>query len=179
MFAKLLYLATKDDVSSFLPHDWQLVRPVDGGCQLLQPNSAQLCMHTNHTPAYRVVFHFVFGLTVFRTGKRTQSGLLMDGINSMVRYYKNNLSDGFRQVRLSQTFPSFFNHIPQCVWGALNFLKKFHEEFIVLLMCQDSIDLFLGNYAVDETDGPTLHAQKDWKFLTVSASHFSFVKENY
>ncbi|KAG7275458.1 hypothetical protein CRUP_008314 [Coryphaenoides rupestris] len=63
-----------------------------------------------------------------RTGKRTQSGLLMDGINSMVRYYKNNLSDGFRQ---------------------------------------DSIDLFLGNYAVDEIDGPTLHAQKDWKFLTL------------
>ena len=39
-------------------------------------------------------------------------------------------------------------------------------------MCQDSIDLFLGNYTVDETDGPTpLRVQKDWKFLTVSASH--------
>ncbi|KAK0142383.1 Phosphatidylinositide phosphatase SAC1-A [Merluccius polli] len=64
-----------------------------------------------------------------RTGKRTQMGLLMDGVNSMVRYYKNNLSDGFRQ---------------------------------------DSIDLFLGNYTVDETDGPTpLRVQKDWKFLTL------------
>ncbi|KAJ3609330.1 hypothetical protein NHX12_023853 [Muraenolepis orangiensis] len=62
-----------------------------------------------------------------RTGKRTQMGLLMDGVNSMVRYYKNNLSDGFRQ---------------------------------------DSIDLFLGNYALDETDGPTpLRVQKDWKLL--------------
>ncbi|KAK6324224.1 hypothetical protein J4Q44_G00065630 [Coregonus suidteri] len=64
-----------------------------------------------------------------RTGKRTQMGLVMDGVNSAIRYYKNNFSDGFRQ---------------------------------------DSIDLFLGNYAVDETDGPTpLHIQKDWKFLTL------------
>ncbi|CAL8397363.1 phosphatidylinositol-3-phosphatase SAC1-A [Gadus morhua] len=64
-----------------------------------------------------------------RTGKRTQMGLLMDGVNSMVRYYKNNLSDGFRQ---------------------------------------DSIDLFLGNFAVDESGGPTpLRVQKDWKFLTL------------
>uniref|UniRef100_A0A8C1JM02 SAC1 like phosphatidylinositide phosphatase a n=1 Tax=Cyprinus carpio TaxID=7962 RepID=A0A8C1JM02_CYPCA len=62
-----------------------------------------------------------------RTGKRTHWGLVMDGWNSMIRYYKNNFSDGFRQ---------------------------------------DSIDLFLGNYTVDETDGLTpLHMQKDWKFL--------------
>uniref|UniRef100_A0A8C4HV39 SAC domain-containing protein n=1 Tax=Dicentrarchus labrax TaxID=13489 RepID=A0A8C4HV39_DICLA len=64
-----------------------------------------------------------------RTGKRTRWGLLMDGWNSMIRYYKNNFSDGFRQ---------------------------------------DSIDLFLGNFAVDESDGPTpLRVQKDWKFLTL------------
>ncbi|CAF95098.1 unnamed protein product, partial [Tetraodon nigroviridis] len=64
-----------------------------------------------------------------RTGKRTRWGLLMDGWNSVIRYYKNNFSDGFRQ---------------------------------------DSIDLFLGNFAVDETDGPTpLRVQKDWKFLTL------------
>uniref|UniRef100_A0A8C2GRL1 SAC1 like phosphatidylinositide phosphatase a n=1 Tax=Cyprinus carpio TaxID=7962 RepID=A0A8C2GRL1_CYPCA len=63
----------------------------------------------------------------FTTGKRTHWGLVMDGWNSMIRYYKNNFSDGFRQ---------------------------------------DSIDLFLGNYTVDETDGLTpLHMQKDWKFL--------------
>ncbi|XP_031724540.1 phosphatidylinositide phosphatase SAC1-B isoform X1 [Anarrhichthys ocellatus] len=64
-----------------------------------------------------------------RTGKRTQLGLLMDGWNSMIRYYKNNFSDGFRQ---------------------------------------DSIDLFLGNYAVDEADWATpLRDTKDWKFLTL------------
>ncbi|CAK6972029.1 phosphatidylinositol-3-phosphatase SAC1-B isoform X2 [Scomber scombrus] len=64
-----------------------------------------------------------------RTGKRTQWGLLMDGWNSIIRYYKNNFSDGFRQ---------------------------------------DSIDLFLGNYAVDEADWTTpLPDLKDLKFLTL------------
>jgi len=32
-----------------------------------------------------------------RMGKRTTWGLLADGWNSMIRYYKNNFSDGFRQ----------------------------------------------------------------------------------
>lgn len=41
----------------------------------------------------------VFRLSCLRTGKRTQWGLIMDGWNSMIRYYKNNFSDGFRQVR--------------------------------------------------------------------------------
>ncbi|XP_068944448.1 phosphatidylinositol-3-phosphatase SAC1 isoform X1 [Petaurus breviceps papuanus] len=64
-----------------------------------------------------------------RTGKRTQWGLVLDGWNSLVRYYKNNFSDGFRQ---------------------------------------DSIDLFLGNYAVDEVEhNNPLHIQKDWKFLAL------------
>lgn len=35
-----------------------------------------------------------------RTGKRTVFGALQDGINSAIRYYKNNFSDGFRQVSL-------------------------------------------------------------------------------
>ncbi|XP_020660232.1 phosphatidylinositol-3-phosphatase SAC1 [Pogona vitticeps] len=64
-----------------------------------------------------------------RTGKRTQWGLLMDGWNSLIRYYKNNFSDGFRQ---------------------------------------DAIDLFLGNYSVDEVDSLSpFHVQKDWKFLAL------------
>ena len=41
----------------------------------------------------------------------------------------------------------------------------------VLAGFQDSIDLFLGNYTVDDTDGPTpLQVQKDWKFMMVSGS---------
>ncbi|KAF8781883.1 phosphatidylinositol-3-phosphatase SAC1-like [Argiope bruennichi] len=51
-----------------------------------------------------------------RTGKRSKQGLLKDGVNSMIRYFKNNFSDGFRQ---------------------------------------DSIDLFLGIYQVDEDEGVT------------------------
>ena len=34
----------------------------------------------------------------FRTGQRTKLGLLMDGKNSAIRYYKNNFCDGYRQV---------------------------------------------------------------------------------
>jgi phosphatidylinositol 4-phosphatase len=33
-----------------------------------------------------------------RTGKRTVSGAMADGINSLTRYVKNNFHDGFRQV---------------------------------------------------------------------------------
>nr|XP_060483867.1 phosphatidylinositol-3-phosphatase SAC1 [Panthera onca] len=64
-----------------------------------------------------------------RTGKRTQLGLVMDGWNSLIRYYKNNFSDGFRQ---------------------------------------DSIDLFLGNYSVDELESHSpLSVPRDLKFLAL------------
>lgn len=33
-----------------------------------------------------------------RTGKRSIQGVLQDGLNSVTRYYKNNFTDGFRQV---------------------------------------------------------------------------------
>lgn len=33
-----------------------------------------------------------------RTGKRSVQGAIQDGINSVTRYYKNNFTDGFRQV---------------------------------------------------------------------------------
>ncbi|NXG44632.1 SAC1 phosphatase, partial [Psilopogon haemacephalus] len=63
------------------------------------------------------------------TRQRTQWGLIMDGWNSLIRYYKNNFSDGFRQ---------------------------------------DAIDLFLGNYSVDEVEPASpLHVKKDWKFLAL------------
>merc|ERR1719495_370581 len=35
-----------------------------------------------------------------RTGKRTKMGLLEDGRRSLIRYYKNNFADGFRQDSL-------------------------------------------------------------------------------
>ncbi|XP_052818647.1 phosphatidylinositol-3-phosphatase SAC1-like [Mya arenaria] len=67
-----------------------------------------------------------------RTGKRTKLGLLMDGWNSLNRYFKNNFGDGFRQ---------------------------------------DSIDLFLGNYIVEENEGVSkpspLGSDRDWKFYAI------------
>ncbi|XP_036287956.1 phosphatidylinositol-3-phosphatase SAC1 isoform X2 [Pipistrellus kuhlii] len=64
-----------------------------------------------------------------RTGKRTQLGLVKDGWNSLIRYYKNNFSDGFRQ---------------------------------------DAIDLFLGNYSVDELESHSpLSVPRDLKFLAL------------
>ena len=67
-----------------------------------------------------------------RTGKRTPIGALKDGMNSMIRYYKNNFADGFRQ---------------------------------------DAIDLFLGNYKIDENEGKVvkcpLRDRQEWKYLTV------------
>lgn len=43
------------------------------------------------------------------------------------------------------------------------------SQRVDVVLFQDSIDLFLGNFAVDESDGPTpLRVLKDWKFLTVS-----------
>lgn len=50
---------------------------------------------------------------ITRTGKRTRWGLLMDGWNSLIRYYKNNFSDGFRQVYTSplHTHPCFLSSL--------------------------------------------------------------------
>lgn len=99
-------------------------------------------------------------------------GLLMDGWNSMIRYYKNNFSDGFRQVQHNNTTTFGKMLIFVLVFSAsfhLNCACHSHDDFCLAL--QDSIDLFLGNFALDETNGPTpLRVQKDWKFLTVSIS---------
>lgn len=44
-----------------------------------------------------------------RLGKRTKGGLVRDGVNSLVRYYKNNFADGFRQVCHAICF-QYFNY---------------------------------------------------------------------
>lgn len=46
------------------------------------------------------------------------------------------------------------------------------------MFLQDSIDLFLGNYAVEEADMNTpLHEPKDWKFLTVRERFIKFYND--
>lgn len=42
-----------------------------------------------------------------RTGKRTYNGMLRDLKNSLLRYYKNNLRDGNRQVNKIIYFHTF------------------------------------------------------------------------
>ncbi|KAM4735920.1 phosphatidylinositol-3-phosphatase SAC1-B isoform 2-T2 [Anableps anableps] len=58
------------------------------------------------------------------------------------------------------------------VWGAVmdgwNSAIRYYKNNFSDGYRQDSIDLFLGNYAVDEADWTTpLHDPKDWKFLTL------------
>ncbi|XP_065189386.1 phosphatidylinositol-3-phosphatase SAC1-like [Sycon ciliatum] len=50
-----------------------------------------------------------------RTGKRTIFGLMRDGWNSMVRYYKNNFADGFRQDAIDLFLG---NHVVELAEGA-------------------------------------------------------------
>lgn len=81
----------------------------------------------------------------------------MDGWNSLIRYYKNNFSDGFRQV--SQLRAVGTGLVAAAV--PLSSCSPF--------LFQDAIDLFLGNYSVDEVEPASpLHVKKDWKFLAVS-----------
>ena len=84
-----------------------------------------------------------------RTGKRSRMGLMKDGYNSMIRYYYNNFSDGFRQVSQLVNTP-----LPS------------------LTVTQDAIDLFLGNYVVDqwhELTGPSpLQLKRSWLARMVS-----------
>ena len=41
-----------------------------------------------------------FFFAVNRTGKRSTFGPIKDGITSVIRYFKNNFADGFRQVSM-------------------------------------------------------------------------------
>ena len=92
-----------------------------------------------------------------RTGKRTKMGLLEDGRRSLIRYYKNNFADGFRQVSVSRHLPSIVHAINQSN--------------------QDSLDLFVGNHTVSPTEGvthesPLAPLQPDQRYLNHS-SHMS------
>lgn len=74
-----------------------------------------LFLHTTWKMNHIVVILAALDLLHFitRTGKRTRWGLLMDGWNSIIRYYKNNFSDGFRQVYTSplHTHPCFLSFL--------------------------------------------------------------------
>lgn len=91
-----------------------------------------------------------------RTGKRTITGAMMDGVNSMVRYYKNNFRDGYRQVNRTMKLYEFCSN----------------NNNFVIISHKDAIDLFLGNYEVASGEGATvpcpLVTYRGWKHSTVS-----------
>lgn len=113
------------------------------------------------------IYYILFTISLCRTGKRTQWGLIMDGWNSLIRYYKNNFSDGFRQVSKA------FNH------GEVYLINTVvHCNSCPPFLFQDAIDLFLGNYSVDEVEPASpLHVKKDWKFLAVSMETLFVIRE--
>ena len=67
------------------------VQSVPASCQQL------FCPHLTELN-WKIFVVFFFPLCIYRTGKRSTLGLLKDGVNSSIRYYKNNFADGFRQV---------------------------------------------------------------------------------
>ncbi|WAR13607.1 SAC1-like protein [Mya arenaria] len=71
-----------------------------------------------------------------RTGKRTKLGLLMDGWNSLNRYFKNNFGDGFRQ----DSIDLFLEHVSEQLmyilfWGGASLMSlaviyRYGSEFV-------------------------------------------------
>lgn len=105
-----------------LPNQHGLTMPMHALFSMQEPElwkltsqGTLLLLHTTWETNHIVVVMAALDLLNFitRTGKRTRWGLLMDGWNSLIRYYKNNFSDGFRQVctspriHLAQTFAGF------------------------------------------------------------------------
>lgn len=53
-----------------------------------------------------------------------------------------------------------------------------HSNSYLPFLFQDAIDLFLGNYSVDEVEPASpLHVKKDWKFLAVSMETLFVIQE--
>lgn len=71
-----------------------------------------------------------------RTGKRTMAGRFSDFCQSALRYYMNNLADGY-------TSPELWAH---AIFVTLNADRLFRYR-------QDAIDVFLGHYKVQNNEG--------------------------
>ncbi|KXJ14652.1 Phosphatidylinositide phosphatase SAC1-B [Exaiptasia diaphana] len=50
-----------------------------------------------------------------RTGKRSVFGALKDGVNSAIRYYKNNFSDGYRQDSIDLFLGNYIVDSNECI----------------------------------------------------------------
>ena len=67
-----------------------------------------------------------------RTGKRSRRGLLDDGLNSVMRYLKNNFFDGPRQVGSSSSIIAFPSNLPGGTKPLLTPLPPFPSNFVTL-----------------------------------------------
>lgn len=115
-----------------------------------------------------------------RTGKRTKMGMLNDGLNSLTRYYKNNLTDGFRQDAIDLflgnakavsphtvekgwkyvTFPSVFLVALAMFVASAVFPSEYSTESLLYLLFWGSMVAGTGStilkYGVEFVDKPRL-----------------------
>ncbi|KAK4884701.1 hypothetical protein RN001_000972 [Aquatica leii] len=73
-----------------------------------------------------------------RTGRRTHLGVLRDGMNSLIRYYKNNFSDGYRQDALDLFLGIAEIQSPfkvQRGWRYVTFPSVFLIAFAMFIAC--------------------------------------------
>lgn len=115
-----------------------------------------------------------------RTGKRTRMGLINDGLNSLTRYYKNNLTDGFRQDAIDLflgnakaisphtvdkgwryvTFPSVFMVALAMFVASAVFPSEYSTESLLYLLFWGSMVSATGysilRYGIEFVDKPRL-----------------------
>lgn len=115
-----------------------------------------------------------------RTGKRTKSGMIQDGINSLIRYYKNNFNDGSRQDSIDLflgngkvvsplapppgwryiTFPSVLLVATAMFVASVIFPAEYSSECLLYLMfwggMMASTTYYIFQYGVEFVDRPKL-----------------------
>ncbi|XP_060527296.1 phosphatidylinositol-3-phosphatase SAC1 [Cylas formicarius] len=115
-----------------------------------------------------------------RTGKRTKLGVLQDGINSLIRYYKNNFNDGYRQDSIDLflgnakvisplspppgwryiTFPSVLLFAMAMFVASVVFPSEYSTECLLYLMFWGGMMVatayYIFQYGVEFVDKPKL-----------------------
>lgn len=83
-----------------------------------------------------------------RTGKRTKIGLVRDGVNSLTRYYKNNLTDGFRQDALDLFHGNTIDLCPLRIDRGWRYIT-FPSVFLVALAMFVASAIFPAEYSTE------------------------------
>ena len=64
-----------------------------------------------------------------RTGRRTELGMFWDGLNSLVRFFLNNFSDGTRQDAMDL----FYGHYSVRIDGPSPFIVRWDNKLLLVL----------------------------------------------